>query len=79
MIERHGGTIELVCDDCGTVWPETAPGSGSGAGSAHDRAILLADAKRAGWRRFRRGVDWCDACPACVAIWAAEQRAGRLL
>lgn len=71
MIERHGGTIELVCDDCGTTWPESA--------EADDRAILLADAKRAGWRTFRRDGHWRHACPACTAAWAAEQRGGRLL
>ena len=71
MIENLSGTIELVCDDCGAAWPETH--------EAADRDVLLTDAKAAGWRRFRRGQDWCDACPACVAAWAAEQRAGRLL
>jgi len=71
MIERQAGTIELVCDDCGEPWPDTH--------EAGDRHVLLADAKAAGWRRFRRGADWCDACPACVAVWAEEQRGGRLL
>ncbi len=69
-IDHHAGEIGLTCDDCGE--PHTAT-------SAQDRVILLADAKADGWRTYKVGERWHHACPACVAVWAAEMNGGRLL
>jgi hypothetical protein len=71
MIERHSGTIELVCDECGEAWPALH--------EASDLDILLSDTRSAGWRAYRRNGQWMHSCPSCVAEFAAERKGGRLL
>ena len=89
MIERADGLIELICDDCGAAFPAVMEAGDrdvllAGAQAAGWRRFRRGASPKAhlGASRPRKTLGhgrWCDGCRACVAIWAAEQRGGRLL
>jgi hypothetical protein len=64
MIERQGGSIHFVCDECPDVF-ET---------DTEDFSPAWASAKQAGWRSFKIGTEWCHACPACVEKFSERQK-----
>lgn len=61
MIIRHAGQVELVCDDCSEAFEEPW--------DAGDYSEMMSAAKRDGWRTFKRGREWHNACPDCVGLW----------
>ena len=65
-IEREDNQIELICDDCETVFCPPA--------ADEDFDVLMGDSRAKGWRRFKRDDRWCDACPACVRDFAMSMR-----
>ena len=64
-IERASGLAEMHCDDCGQA--------SFGPHDHRDIDVLRDEARRAGWKTFKRDGKWCNACPACVADYARTQ------
>ena len=64
MIDRQHGALTLSCDECGEVYPGCPYG-----GDDFDK--MMADAKADGWKNFRRGEKWANACAGCSEEFAA--------
>jgi hypothetical protein len=58
MIERGGGNIEMLCDECGDPLRGRVYDS-------DDFDILIADAKAEGWRITKEDREWVHYCPDC--------------
>lgn len=56
-IERYRGQSQITCDDCGESQPRTY--------EADEFDVMVADAKRDGWRMQKEDGEWCHYCPDC--------------
>jgi len=73
MIERHEGRQQVICDTCPASYPNTY--------AAEDFAVMIADAKTAGWRITKivadatRGWDTADLFGSALRVAGEQQQA----